>query len=134
MKTLLESVLLFLIGLFGVQVSLANYTSILQKEYPNIDIIERAVVKPEPNIDRMDLKPYEVGSDILYVRFENGRIIHAETFNDKEFELLVRLCRKVGSDKFNAFMVRCNGDKSGFIELVRVELDDKSILASVSSM
>lgn len=116
-KLILESILLFLLGLMNVQVSLANYTSILEREYRVCGVV-KVEVKSSVMV---------VSSDVLYVRYHDGRVIYSVIFNQKEVDLLMALGRKIGSERFGIFMDQCNGSKDSFMELVRLELAGSNI-------
>ena len=119
-KGVLEYILFFVINLCTVQLSLANYTQIEDKEVGRLAIPAKHVLSVVPRVfpnAGMPVHP-TLSHLVMVVRTDDGVV--SQTFNGEEEAQLKRLAVKVGRADFGKLMVQYCRDKAGLMAIARV--------------
>lgn len=117
-KGVLEYILFFVINLCTIQLSLANYTKMEDKEFGRLVIPAKHVLSVVPCVFSSAGMPDQMSSNvIMVVRTDEGVV--SQTFNSEEEVQLERLVAKVGEADFGKLMVQYCKDKAGLMEIAR---------------
>jgi hypothetical protein len=123
-RAVLQYILFFLINLYTVQVSLANYKKIAWGEFDSSILpVARSIPATSANPSATGSPAHELSTDVIMVaRTEQGLL--TQRLNNEEIALLKRLANKIGRNDFNKLLASHRQNKDELMAAARLGLRD----------